>query len=103
MSLTLSCLSFVILITKLDAQLIDKSLGRNRLQKPLVSDHQKIICTNHDDFKGDEMFTLNANAPNLGQLGFDNWIRMCCVQGVWIFYEDFNYNSFNLQVKKFKA
>jgi len=81
------------------SQLIDKSFGRSRFQKPLESDHQKIICTNQDDFNGEKLFTLNANAPNLGQLGFDNWIRMCCVKGIWIFYEDYNYNAFNLQVK----
>jgi hypothetical protein len=40
-------------------------------------------------------------APNLGQYNFNNRASSCCFDGIWILYDEFDYNVNNFQVEKF--
>ena len=37
--------------------------------------------------------------PNLGQYNFNNRASSCCFNGIWILYDEYNYNINNLQVQ----
>jgi hypothetical protein len=41
---------------------------------------------------------LESNSPDLNQYNFDNQINYCCYNGIWILYEDYDYNAHNYKV-----
>jgi hypothetical protein len=41
---------------------------------------------------------LISYTPDLRQYNFDNLAVSCCFNGIWVLYDDYNYNVNNFQV-----
>ena len=54
---------------------------------------QTMHCWSDPKDYSESSLVLESNAPDLRLYNFDNMINYCCFNGVWILYNDYNYNS----------
>ena len=52
---------------------------------------QYAICYDEPDCKGDS-YWINDEIKNLSRHGWDNKFSSCEFKGIWILYEDYNFN-----------
>jgi len=51
-----------------------------------------LVCYENPDYSGDEVRLLEY-APYLNLYNFNNRARSCCIHGIWLLYDGYNYNS----------
>ncbi len=47
--------------------------------------------------------TMSDYVPDLRAYGWDNEFSSCCFNGVWLLYDDYDYNSLDFEAEEFDA
>lgn len=58
---------------------------------------QTLNCYDYPNYGGDSLQAIDY-IPDLAQYGFDNLISGCEFNGVWMLYDNYDYNAANFQV-----
>lgn len=59
---------------------------------------QTLYCYDLPNYGGDSLQAIDY-IPDLGQYGFDNMISGCEFNGIWMLYDNYDYNAYDFQVR----
>lgn len=62
------------------------------------AENQYLDCYDYPGQSGANV-RITDYITNLGAIGFDNLASSCCLNGIWLLYDETDYNSRNLEVK----
>ena len=86
-SISTVCLAFLSLL----------AFARSKPENKTIKENLFATCYSDYDFS-ENAFTILDNIGNLAAYGVDNTFSTCCFGGVWLFYDEFNYNQNNPEV-----
>ena len=74
-------------------------MRRAKEKNDKVYNMQFAICFESSNQKG-ESYWISNEIRNLSSVGWNDKFSSCCFNGVWIFYEDVDFNEFSPNVSK---